>query len=203
MTFFARSFSAAALRAGICLLAAALVSCGSSPLERGVSDWNDAGVWKRVAGEGAGASYVPRDLPARAEQSSANGTWVTDPNDGCRFFVPDHGTKAYSPGILRAEVKKATNPQVWARKKDAKLPQSPYDHVRLRGPNDELDEREAARRAAAAARADQEDRLSDTDNTTKQAEPVKSPAVVSIPTETPNPPQAPEQGVGALPRPGR
>ena len=86
-----------------------LSQCGTThSIDRGDPQaWNEGVAWKPRPG--SAQDFVPVDFNGPAVAATGKGEWMTDPQDGYRFYVPASGTKKYPPGMLRAEAIKATN----------------------------------------------------------------------------------------------
>ncbi len=86
-----------------------LSQCGTvHSIDRGNAQaWNEGLVWRPASG--SPKDFVPMDFKGPLVTSGGKGEWVTDPQDGYRFYVSAAGTKKFPPGVLRAEAIKATN----------------------------------------------------------------------------------------------
>jgi hypothetical protein len=175
-----------------------LASCGTGgTLSRASSDWNDAGVWRRLPGEAD--TYLPSDMADGVQTSSANGEWLVD-KDGSRFFVPHNGTKAYTVGILRVEARKATDSTTWEKRRPVKLPPSPYANVSLIGPYTEQDAKAAAEKRRRAEESD----IREDDTTTSTVEEKETRSASPQPSTPGEPPaEVPDREPVRLPRPER
>jgi hypothetical protein len=77
------------------------------------SEWNRLGDWKKVGNDPP--TYIPRGYTADSPRTEKNGDWFVDARDGKRLFVPKQSTPGkysaiISPGVLRGEAAKITNP---------------------------------------------------------------------------------------------
>lgn len=86
-----------------------LVQCGTvQSIDRGDANaWNEGVVWRLRSG--SAKDYLPRDYTGPLVVGAGKGEWVTDPQDGYRFYIPATGTKKFPVGILKSEAAKATN----------------------------------------------------------------------------------------------
>ncbi len=68
--------------------------------------WNANRIWK--AAPGSRSDFIPADQP-EATLVNTKGEWISDPQDGTRYFVPAGGTKKYPEPVIRGEAFKAMN----------------------------------------------------------------------------------------------
>jgi hypothetical protein len=87
-----------------------LVQCGTvQSIDRSDTNaWNEGVVWRLKSG--SAKDYLPHDFAGPLAVGPGRGEWVSDPQDGYRFYVPAAGTKKFPVGILKSEADKATNP---------------------------------------------------------------------------------------------
>jgi hypothetical protein len=71
------------------------------------SEWNESGIWQRVADNPA--TYIPKGYPKSALRGEKEGTWIVDERDGKKLFVPNVNADGYEPGVLLGEAAKITS----------------------------------------------------------------------------------------------
>jgi hypothetical protein len=78
----------------------------SQSIDRNSQDWNANGIWKPLLG--ATMDFIPHDFAA-SQLAQTPGRWIVDPQDHCRFFIPNQGTASHRADVLQGEAWKATN----------------------------------------------------------------------------------------------
>jgi hypothetical protein len=65
------------------------------------------GMWRRIDGDPP--SYVPKPWPVHMSPTAQRGEWLSDPQDGTRYFVPKSACGGMASGVWRGTAKSCMN----------------------------------------------------------------------------------------------